>query len=224
MPSNLISLPSELQRQILSYLYQPWYLRTESVPAFSRHPVYTFTASSRLESGPALACRTSRDMALSIITEHFSGVLDASDAHENYSIIQKYKYFLSSIHTLVLNSFADLATMGRTYQGHLQGLKTIKIASSDKFVLRFPGNHFDHIWNTRECDRILEVIMERDWAYWMRYNELVRNSERDGIDILYQQRFTFMLGHDSLMILFEVKSDAFRVVGKTKNGKKQPDP
>lgn len=137
MPASFESLPIELQEQILNHLYQPWHLETKDVPTFNRTTIYTFVATTTLGAAPLRACKALRKVALRLLEQRFSGVLDASNTRhdEHHSIMPKYKIFLPRINRLVLGSFGSLATMGGIYQQRLPGLKAIEVAPADKLLM-----------------------------------------------------------------------------------------
>lgn len=171
MPVSFNNLPLEIQRQILSHLYQPWHLETKNVPAFNRVPIYTFAASVRIDSGPILACRSMHDVAVDLLEEKFTGLLDASTTRhdEQHSIMPKYKPFLHKIFTLVLGSLGSLATMGTIYCQRLPSLDIIEIIPKEKIFLALSVDLqsilLNHILHTTSHDEAMVTSMAAFWHY-----------------------------------------------------------
>lgn len=129
MPTKFTDLPVELRKIILNHVYEPWHLCTEKIPAFSGFPVFTFTTSRKVDSGPVLACRAMHALAIEAINASFTGELDASNAAERYSVMPKFKFFLPKVSKLVLQGFKTMYAMGDVYIQRLPALKIIAFAA-----------------------------------------------------------------------------------------------
>jgi len=136
MPTTFFGLPHELQKHILQYLQQPWHLRTEEVPTFSGYPVYTLIPTPKLEASPLLACRGMHDIYSQLIIDRFTGVLDATEAKGTYSIMPRYKRYLSQVSRVLVPDPDTLVQVAHIFKGRLPSLKTFEVTSSNVIVFK----------------------------------------------------------------------------------------
>lgn len=167
---------------------------TKKVPAFSGYPVYTFTASCKIELGPVFACRSLHAVSIEVIKENFSGELNAINTFETYSIMPKYKSFLPRVSKLFLNDFTTLVAMRDVYFQRFPALKLVMIPQRRAINMFSDSDERDYMEKVITTDCRDEDILERFSAKYEIDPDAVAccQSYCNGkVDIIYEQSFEF---------------------------------